>query len=63
MLHDDLRARINRAFQRGWDEVDPTVVELPPALDELRHVTATKAQKVLLAEALRNLADEIECGD
>jgi hypothetical protein len=60
MLHSDLRAAFARGFRKGWLDAGPVIIDMPPALNELRHVCATKAQKILIAETLRTLADRIE---
>jgi hypothetical protein len=51
--------RFLAGVERGYTSTQMTI-ELPNALDALRHVGMTTAQKIAVAEALRNVADQIE---
>jgi hypothetical protein len=62
MSDDALRAAFARGFRRGWmgDDLGPVTIDMPPIFDDLRRVSMTQAQRIAVANALRDVADRIE---
>jgi hypothetical protein len=60
---NEMWLRFLRGFERGLrgdDVCAPLTIEMPRVFNELRRIDMTQQQRVLVAEALRNVADQIE---
>jgi hypothetical protein len=65
MLSDSEHQRVWRTFldgvKRGYADAGPALtLEMPDVLDQMRTINMTQAQRIAVANALRDVADRIE---
>jgi hypothetical protein len=62
MSHDENEQwlRFLRGFERGLRGDGPLVIEMPSAFEMMRSIAMTQAQRIAVANALRDAADKIE---